>query len=314
MNVEHRAHARTPHTHSAEVRQAYERVLAGASVRRRQVEVAGGRVHLLEQGAGPPVVLLPGGGSFAGFFLPLLDELEGVRALAPDRPGQGLSDPVDLARSRFRATAVDWLDRLFDELELDAAALLGHSGGAVWALWYALAHPDRVHRLVLVGGPAFPETRCPLPLRLASTPGMGKLLSRLAPPSPKVLLRMASFMGEGETLAAHPDLLDLWVATGRDPVLDRAHTAELRMLISPLALLSRSGWRRHSRIRPDELRRVAMPTLVMWGERDPMSSAAAAQACTGLIPHARLEIRPGGHLPWLEQPRQTAAAIAEFVR
>lgn len=157
--------------HSAEVRQVYERVLAGASVRSRYVEVgAGNRVHLLEKGAGPPVVLLHGTGNSAGFLLPLLNELEGVRAIAPDLPGVGLSDPIDLPQNRYRQTAVTWLDRLLDALELDSAALLGHSGGAMWALWHALAHPDRVKRLVLIGPPVLPKTRCPLPLRLAATP------------------------------------------------------------------------------------------------------------------------------------------------
>ena len=41
----------------------------------------------------------------------------------------------------------------------------------MWALWYALAHPDRVKRLVLLGVPTLPKTRCPLPIRLVATPG-----------------------------------------------------------------------------------------------------------------------------------------------
>jgi hypothetical protein len=56
-----RPQVRTQQAHSAEIRQVYERLLVGASVSSRQVEVAaGGRVHLLETGAGPPVVLLHG--------------------------------------------------------------------------------------------------------------------------------------------------------------------------------------------------------------------------------------------------------------
>jgi pimeloyl-ACP methyl ester carboxylesterase len=124
---------RKQQTHSAEVQHVYERVLAGASVRSRYVEAAGDRVHLLEKGAGPPVIL-HGTGNSAGFFLPLLNELEGVRAMAIDLPGVGLSDPIDLPRKRYRVTAVAWLDSLLDALELDAAAMLGHSGGGVWAL------------------------------------------------------------------------------------------------------------------------------------------------------------------------------------
>jgi pimeloyl-ACP methyl ester carboxylesterase len=307
--------ARPRQAHSVEVRQVYERVLAGASVSSRHVQVgAGGRVHLLEKGAGPPMVLLHGTGTSAGFFLPLLRELDGVRTLAPDLPGVGLSDPIDLPRDRYREAAVEWLDRLLDTLELDAAAVGGHSGGGLWALWYALAHPDRVKRLVLMAPPALPGTRCPLPIRLSSTPGVGALLSRLAPPSPKSVLRLASFMGEKGTLAAHPDLVDLLVAVGRDPVADRAAKAEFRALVSPLALLSPSGFRRRARVRPDELRQVAVPTLVVWGEQDPLGGVSVAQAITGLIPHARLAVLPTGHGPWLGQPAQTATTVMAFVR
>ena len=96
----------------------------------RHVDVgAEARVHVLERGVGPPLVLLPGGGSFAGFFLPLLNQLQGIRALAPDRPGKGVSDPIALQRDFFRETAVGWLDRLLDALELDATAL-SPSGGS----------------------------------------------------------------------------------------------------------------------------------------------------------------------------------------
>ncbi|CAN5251755.1 hypothetical protein BH20ACT5_BH20ACT5_13100 [soil metagenome] len=49
--------------------------------------------------------------------------------LATDLPVIGLSDPIDLPRSRYRETAVPWLDRLLDTLELDTTALVGHSGG-----------------------------------------------------------------------------------------------------------------------------------------------------------------------------------------
>ena len=310
-----RPQAPTRQPHSAELRQVYDRLLAGAPVRGRHVELdPGNRVHLLERGAGPPVVLLHGTGNPAGFLLPLLKKLDGVHAIAPDRPGVGLSDPIDLPAGRYRETAVAWLDRLLDTLELDAPTLAGHSGGGVWALWYALAHPDRVRRLVLLGVPTLPGTRCPLPLRLVGTPGLGPLLSRLAPPSPASVLRLASAVGEQGTLARYPDLVDLLVAAGRDPATDRAAKAEFRELISPFALLSPSGFRRRARVRPDELRRLAMPTLVLWGERDPVGSIPVARAVTELVPHGRLEMLPTGHGPWLGQPTRTAAAVADFAR
>jgi len=305
-----RPQVRTQQSHSAEIRQVYERLLTGASVRSRHVEVgAGNRVHLLEQGAGTPVVLLHGTGNPAGFLLPLLHELHGVRAIAPDRPGVGLSDPINLPAAGYREAAVAWLDRLLDTLELDTTTLLGHSGGAMWAMWYALAHPDRIRRLVLLGPPAVPKTRCPLPLRLATTPVVGQLLSRLAPPSPKSILRFAHHVaGEKETLARHPDLVDLLVAAGRDPITDHASKAELRLFVGPF------GFRRRSRLRPDELSQLAMPTLLIWGESEPLGDVSVAQAMTDLIPHARLEVLPTGHGPWLGQPTRTAATVLEFLQ
>jgi pimeloyl-ACP methyl ester carboxylesterase len=300
--------------HSVEVERWYERVLEGASVRGHTIEVGSGRyVHLLEKGAGPPVVLIHGSGVAAGFFLPLLNELEGVHALAPDLPGSGLSDPIDLPRDRYHETAVAWLDRLLDALELDTAVLVGHSAGGVSALRYALAHPDRVERLVLIGPPTLPGTRCPLPYRLMATPGVGRLLS-LVPPSPRSALRFAQFMGERETLGGHPDLVELFVVAGRDPLAVSALRTEVRALVSPLALLSRSGWRRRSRVRPDDLRRLAVPTLLVWGEREPLGSVSDARAVSELMPRARLTVLPTGHAPWLGEPELTAAAVADFVR
>jgi pimeloyl-ACP methyl ester carboxylesterase len=271
-------------------------------------------VHLLETGAGPPVVLVHGTGSPAGFFLPLLRELEGVRAMSPDRPGQGLSDPIELPRHRYRETAIAWLDGLLDALELETTALLGHSAGGVWALWYALAHPERIRRLVLIGPPGLPKTRAPLPYRFAATPGLGELISRLVPVSSKSLLQFASFMAEGTTLPRHPDLIDFMVATGRDSLAASVDRAETRVLVSPFALLSPYGFRDRSRVRPDELGRVAVPTLLVWGEHEPLGSISVARWSAELIPRARLEVLTGGHAPWLGQPAKAATVVADFVR
>jgi pimeloyl-ACP methyl ester carboxylesterase len=300
--------------HSSGMRQWHERVLTGASVERRSIEVPGhGLVHVLDKGAGPPLVLIHGSGVAAGLFLPLLEQLQGIRALAPDRPGTGLSDPVDFPLERYYESTSAWLDRLLDALDLGAVALLGHSAGGVLALRYALARPERVERLVLVGPPALPGTRCPLPYRLMRTPGLGALLSSV-PPTQKSVLRFAKFMGEDSSLATRPELVDLFVAAGRDPLTQSALSAEVRVLVSRAALVSRFGWQRQSQVRPDELRRLSMPTLLIWGECEPLGSVAVAQQVTDLIPDGRLAVLPGGHAPWLGEPARTAAAVANFVR
>jgi pimeloyl-ACP methyl ester carboxylesterase len=67
-------------------------------------------------------------------------------------------------------------------------------------------------------------------------------------------------------------------------------------------------------VQPDDLRRLAVPTLVIWGDRDPTGSAEVAQAITTLIPNAQLEVLPGGHVPWLGNAERVAEVLSRFVR
>jgi pimeloyl-ACP methyl ester carboxylesterase len=294
------------------LRDVYERVLAGTSLVARRVEVHGCGVHVIETGDGPPLLLLHGTGSYSLFFRPLLERLGGVRAIAPDRPGQGLSDPADLDRGRYREAVVGWVDGLLDALGLSAVSLLGHSMGGLWALWYALARPGRVERLVLIGPPQLPGTRAPLPYRVMATPGLGEMLQRLQPPARKSVLQFARLVGEGETLPNYPDLVDLLVASGRDTMAARTDLAETRMIVSPFALVTRTGFRHNVRVRPDELRQLAVPTLLVWGEHEPLGGTEAAKALHDLMPRSQLELLPAGHAPWLGHPEQLAERVAAF--
>lgn len=106
------------------------------------------RIHAIETGDGKPLVLLHGSGPTALQFLPLLERLPGVRAIAVDRAGFGLSDPIEPPSEDYREAAVDSVNVILDGLGLTETALLGNSAGGTCALWYALAHPDRVTRLV----------------------------------------------------------------------------------------------------------------------------------------------------------------------
>jgi pimeloyl-ACP methyl ester carboxylesterase len=128
------------------------------------------------------------------------------------------------------------------------------------------------------------------------------------------VLQFANFMGEKETLARYPDLIDLLVAGRLNPVANQVAGQEFRLLISPCALLTPSGFRHRSRVRLDELRQVAMSTLVIWGDRDPLGSVSVAHAVANLIPHARVEVLPAGHVPWLGHPAQIAGALLDLMR
>jgi pimeloyl-ACP methyl ester carboxylesterase len=297
-------------THPEAVLAVHERMLRSSSAKGRHIEVGSGRrIHVIEKGDGSPVVLLHPTGNSSLLFLPLLERLNGVRAIAVDRPGFGLSDPVDLPPERFRGAAVEWLDDVLDTLGLDVTTLVGSSGGGTWALWYALARPDRVRRLVLISAtPSLPGTHAPLPMRIMATPRVGELIGRLMKPSPKTVVRMAESIGEGDTIANYPDQIDALVAEGNDPVVSKVSLAEVRAIISPF------GFRRSMLVQPEELRQLTLPTLLVWGDHDPGGTVKVAQAIADLIPDSRLEVLPAGHLPWLGNPDRTAELVSEFVR
>ena len=295
--------------HSDEARAVQERMVESSSARGGSVEVLGRRVELIETGEGPVVLFLHGSGTSSLSLLPLMDQLEDVRAIAADRPGFGLSDTARVPRERFRDSAVEFVDELARSLELETFALAGNSMGGTWAIWYALAHPDRVRRLVLLGSaPLLPGTRAPAPLRVSATPVIGDVLPRLVKPNAKMVVRLLSSVGEKDTIVRYPDLIEAVVAAGRDPVASASNLAELR------AAISARGFRSAARLSPDELRQVEVPTLLIWGDDDPVGSVEVARETARHIPEARLEVLPGGHVPYLGNPLRAAELLAEFVR
>ena len=301
-------------THPDEVRRVYQRLLAEAgmtgSTTTRTAD--GAAVHVVDHGSGPPLVFIHGSGSPGPFWLPVLRQLDGVRAVVVDRPGFGLSDPVEAGHPP-QGTAVGWIERLLDALELPSAFLVGHSMGGRWSLRFALAHPDRVTGLALLGAPALPGTRAPLPYRLMGTPGVGALIAKQRE-TPKSVHRFAGMVGERDTIGAHPDLVELLVAVGNDPVAARALQQEIHPLISPWSLVSRTGFRRKARITEGDLRDLAVPTLLVWGDHDPVGGGDVARRLRSLIPHAELEVVDGGHAPWLGHAEQVATALGAWAR
>jgi pimeloyl-ACP methyl ester carboxylesterase len=269
---------------------------------------SGRLVHVVAAGEGPPVVHLHGTNTSSLSHLMLLGRTPNCRSYLVDRPGRGLSDPDPFLREDFREYSVGFVGDVLDALELDAAYLVGASGGGIWATWYALAHPERVRGLVMLGSvPTLPGGRVPVPLRLAATPGVGELMTRAVKPGRRMLLKMMASVGEAETIVRNPDLLDSLVAGARDPVAAQANLAELRALLSP------RGLRPGTRLSSEDLRRLAVPALMIWGDRDPVVPLAHARTLAAEIPDARLEVLPAGHVPQLGHPDRVAALLQDFV-
>ena len=285
-----------------------DRIVAASTAIARQVELGSGhRLQVIEAGSGAEVLFLHGSGTSSLSLLPLIERLDGVHAIALDRPGFGLSDAVPVPRKRFRQAAVDLLDEVLDALRVERPTLAGQSMGGTWALWYGLARPERVGRIALLGSsPLLPGTRPPAPLRAMATPVVGDLLARMTKPDARMVVRLMSSMGEKDTIVRYPNLIEAQVATAADPIAVAANLAELQAVLTPF------GFRRSVRMTPDELRRLRAPTLLIWGDRDPVGAVEAARAAAELIPDARLEILPGGHVPQLGNPERVSELLSEF--
>lgn len=294
--------------HTPAIEEVHRRMLRDAGAQERFVPRPSGRlVHVVTAGDGPPVVHLHGANTSALSHLMLPGPTPGIRSYLVDRPGRGLSDPDSFRPGQFREFAIGFVGDVLDALGLDSPLLVGASGGGVWATWYALAHPGRVRGLVMLGSPpTLPGGRAPLPLRLAATRGVGDLMTRAVKPGRRMLVKMMASVGEAETIVRHPDLLDSLVVGARDPVAVQANLAELRALISP------RGFRADMQFTRDDLRRLAVPTLMIWGDRDPVVPVAQARAAATDIPQARLEVLAAGHAPMLGQPDRVAALLEEF--
>jgi pimeloyl-ACP methyl ester carboxylesterase len=294
--------------HPDEVVAAHRRALAGSLAQSRYIEVARGRrVHAIEAGHGQPLVLLHGSGPTALLFLPLLERLKDVRAIAVDRPGFGLSDAIERSAEAYRDAAVESLTGILDGLGLAETALLGNSMGGTWALWYALAHPERVSRLVLLGAPPLLSgTRVPPPMLAVATPTVGPP-PQMPPPSRETVVQSMGVMGEADTIVDYPDQIEALVAAGSDQLAAGTSLAELRASIAP------TGWQPAQAMRPDELRELTVPTLLIWGDHDPLGGADVARITAATIPHVQLEVVSAGHAPWLGNPDRVAALVNNFV-
>jgi pimeloyl-ACP methyl ester carboxylesterase len=229
--------------------------------------------------------------------------------IVPDRPGCGLSHPINYRKvDDFRRAAVTWLLDFLNGLEADQVDLVGNSIGSFFAISFAIAHPHRVRRLVLVGAPVgLGKMKAPLFMRLWGLPITGPLISKLKITDPEKLRKQVYPM-----LVAHPetvplDFLELDIAQAAIPGVARTSYTLLRALITLRGI-------RSELILREEMAHLNVPTLFVWGEADAFAPPSLGHEVVTTMPDARIEVIPDtGHLPHVERPETVAAAVNEFL-
>jgi pimeloyl-ACP methyl ester carboxylesterase len=298
----------------AEYRAAEERLLAGYGLTRteRMIDVPGDatRLHVIDIPGDDriPVLLLHGMAAVTAAAVPLLPAFGGRRVIAPDWPGHGLSGDAELDPADLRTAPVRWLLAVLDDAGADRAHVVAHSMGAQFALSAALAHPDRVASLTILGAPgaAFAGMRIPLGFRLMGVPGLNRLV--FAPVSrARYEKNSALTLGPGAVDPWPRELVDCgWYASLR-PEFRRTAPVLAR------AFASRWGVRAEARLTPAELAAIRVPVFALLGAEDVFLTPDAARASLGRIPGARWHVVPGGHAPWLNHPNESRVAIEEFL-
>jgi pimeloyl-ACP methyl ester carboxylesterase len=270
-----------------------------------QVEVRAAGVTLSSYlaGAGETMLLLHGLGGSKVSWLPVVAALgEHFRVVAPDLPGHGESGKPGADYSpRFYAGVVRGL---MDTLETRKAVVVGNSLGGRVALDLALHSPTRVSTLALLG-PVVPGLRW---RHLVN-------LSRLVPaevggiPFP---LRERWMRTMVRRMFAHPERMP--------PELFTVVAQEfMRVYRDPRARVAFFSSLRHIVTEPPgpfwaSLAKIEQPSIVLFGESDRLVPLRLGAGLADRLPNASFRPLPGvGHVPQVEAPRETLAAILEFV-
>ncbi len=270
----------------------------------RFVRVGGGcEVRVVECGpeGGEQVVMLPGWGCSAYAFRKNIAALaaRGGRVTVVEMKGQGWSDkPLEPGEYTVAALVRHVLDVL-DALSIDRAMFVGLSLGGLVAARVALEAPERVARLALLAPVGFGRVRLVALARLFPV-GLGPALPAVAARRWAFALALRSAYGSRGWPSAHD--VEEYFAPARDPAFVRALWAQLQEI----------DW---SVLSAEELRRIGMPLLVIFGSEDRLISPRDAAELAGQAPLGRAVLIEGaGHASPEESPDEVNAALTAFMR
>ncbi len=235
--------------------------------------------------------------------VPLL--ADGYTVVAPDLLGHGASDKprADYSVGGFANGVRD----LMVLLGVERATVVGHSLGGGIAAQFAYQYPQFVERLVLVAAGGFGAEVTPV-LRLAALPGTSLTIAASCSPLFRVPVLTASRVLARLGLLDPSDVEE--VATVWHGLRDRStRAAFLRTLRASVDL---RGQAVSSRDRLYLTERI--PTLVVWGRRDPVLPVQHARAAAEALPGATVTVLPrAGHLPHRSSPEEFVRALTSFI-
>lgn len=267
------------------------------------IGIGGMQLHLRDEGTregATPIVLLHGTSASLHTWDGWADGLRGERRVIRfDLPGFGLTGPTPdgvYAIGRYVETVVALLDRL----GVRRAILAGNSFGGQVAWQTALAHPQRVERLILVDAAGYPMApqEVPIGFRIARTPWLAPLMRVMLP---RGFIESSVRNVYGDPSRVTPELVDRYYeltlrAGNRQALRERFAQAQ-----------AGPGFER--------IRELTLPTLILWGGQDRLIPPADGERFARDIAGSELVVFDDlGHVPQEEDPARTLAAVRAFLQ
>jgi pimeloyl-ACP methyl ester carboxylesterase len=263
------------------------------------VRVLERRLSYVDYGAGPPLLLVHGLGGCWQWWLENIPTLgRDHRVIAVDLPGFGASEPLPPPADMCAHS--ETIHALLDALRVERASICAHSMGGLVAARLAADHPDRLDQLVLAcaGG----ITLSPVQLALLrhsfvafnaffSQPGVASAFAR------RPRLRRLLFA----RTVVHPDAVSAALAAQIVP----------RMKAPGFLGAVGAGIRAANDV---DMSGIALPTLALWGRRDPILPVTQAEELVDRMPNAQLVVLDdAAHCPMFEQPTAFNTALLDFL-
>jgi pimeloyl-ACP methyl ester carboxylesterase len=232
-------------------------------IKDKTIKVDGRDVHYYTAGQGEPLVVIHGGGGDASTWRNNIVELsEKYTVYAPDLPGYGGSQPLD--GNYYIPELSAFLGSFASNLGLENFYLLGHSLGGGVALDYTLKSPHKIKKLVLVSSLCLGR-EIAFWVRLMSIPGLLRSLGALT----------------------------ISILKGVKWLAERLNPAEFILPLSPASMTVGSNimtFRQQSLVLENQLAEIAVPTLLIWGSRDPIVPVKHAYQAAKVIPDCRVKV------------------------
>ena len=280
--------------------------LQGVELKQTWYDAGGIRTRVIEAGSGYPLFLLHGtGGHAEAYSRNIAAHAEHFRVIAYDMVGHGYTDAPDIDYDE--QAYVDHLRELMDTMGIESAHFSGESLGGSVAAWFALQYPERVGKLVLNTG---------LPLSPNTQQGIDQMKDFLArsrkatgtPTRETLAMRMKWLFLEETSLTE--ELLEtrfrIYSQPGRAAAIRKLTERAIGGLIDPA---NQKSW-----YRPDQLRELKCPTLLLWTHHNPGQPVELARQAAARISDARVVVLDNSsHWPQWEEPEAFNKAQIEFL-